>query len=511
MSCTIDDPSEGLETGSCYASRAEASGEQCRQGNVSHILLDNGLTWTGLVRCCASRKTIDDIPDDVLLDIFGFYGISPMYPETVYSVWEWHVLAHVCRKWRDVVFASADRLGLRLHCTPITPARKTLDIWPPLPIVVDNPPYLHSHPEADDDNLIAALEQRDRVCMITMPRLTHCQLDRFDAVMQEPFPALTRLYLGSNDEVAPVLPVTFMGGSAPCLQCLEVTNISFPTLPNLVLSPNDLTSIELCDIPSTSYISPDAMVAFLSPLTRLRHLIIECKSPSPSDPTSRRVTLPTRALLPALVYFRFKGTSEYLEDMVVQIDTPLLSILDVVLFNQLTFSIPRLSRFIHRAETLKSLSQVELSFSTHHVLIKLSLHVALSVSLCVPCTPSDWQLSSIRQLCGQILPLPFNVERLEIYDDTIDTPKWQDNIDHAQWLEVLQPFTSVRELHVSETMWPLLAPILKEHTGERTMDVLPMLCDLFLGGTRPSESLPEAVEPFVSARKLAGHPIVVHH
>jgi len=92
---------------------------------------------------------------------------------------------------------------------------------------------------------------------------------------------------------------------------------------------------------------------------------------------------------------------------------------------------------------------------------------------------------------------------------------WQDSDvisdPDAQWLEVLQPFTSVRELHVSETMWPLLAPILKEHTGEMTMNVLPMLCDLFLGGPQLSESFPEAREPFVSARKLAGHPIVVHH
>jgi len=59
-------------------------------------------------------------------------------------------------------------------------------------------------------------------------------------------------------------------------------------------------------------------------------------------------------------------------------------------------------------------------------------------------------------------------------------------------------------------MWPLLAPSLKELTGERTMDVLPMLCDLFLK-LEPSASPPKIVEPLITARNLAGHPVVVHH
>jgi len=333
-------------------------------------------------------------------------------------------------------------------------------------------------------------------------------------VMQKPFPALTHLHLRSNDEAAQALPDTFMGGSAPHLQVLHLEGISFPTLPSLILSPTELTTLNLHAIPSGGYILPGEMVAFLSQFTRLEDLVIEFKTPSPPpDPASRRVTPSIRSLLPALKYFRFKGIGEYIEDIVAQIDTPLLSNLSAIIFNQVIFAIPRLSRFIHRTETLLSLNQVELSFDSRNVLIKFSHrdHEDLHLSFHVPCSPSDWQLSTIAQLCGPPLPLPPNVERLDVYENTLSPQKWEYDIDHEQWFEILQPFTSVGELYVSDTMWPLLAPTLKQHTGENTFTILPMLCDLFLDQSEPSGPFPETLQPFVAARELAGHPVVVHH
>ena len=456
------------------------------------------------------RKAIDDFPDNVLLNIFDFYRLLPTFPKNVYSVWEWHVLAHVCRKWRQVVFASSDRLGLRLRCTPMTPAREMMDIWPPLPIVVEKPAYLPSLSEVDDDNLIAALEERDRVRMITLPGLTRRQLERFAEVMLEPFPALTHLYLGSDDEVTPALPATFMGGSAPLLQCLSLTGISFPALPNLILSPNNLTSIKLHDIPSTGHISPETMVVFLSTLTSLKSLTIEFKSPSSADLTSGRTGPPTRALLPVLIYLRFKGASEYLGDMVTQIDTPLLSNLEMVIFNHLNFDIPQLSQFINRTETLKSLNQAELFFDSRFIEIKFFHRDILSLSLHVPCSQSHSQLSSIIQLCGPPLPLPSSAERLTIHEGIVSPQKWQYDADHEQWLDILRLFPFARELYVSDTMWSLLAPTLTQDTGERTVDVLPLPCDLFLERLESAESLPETIKPFTATRKLAGHPVVFH-
>jgi hypothetical protein len=54
------------------------------------------------------------------------------------NVNEWHTLVHVCRRWRDLVFASPRRLNLRLLCRKDTPVREMLDIWPALPIVIQD-------------------------------------------------------------------------------------------------------------------------------------------------------------------------------------------------------------------------------------------------------------------------------------------------------------------------------------------------------------------------------------
>ncbi|KAH9963476.1 hypothetical protein BGW80DRAFT_1351168, partial [Lactifluus volemus] len=35
--------------------------------------------------------------------------------------WEWHRLAHVCRRWRHIIFDSPRSLNLQLFCTYGTP------------------------------------------------------------------------------------------------------------------------------------------------------------------------------------------------------------------------------------------------------------------------------------------------------------------------------------------------------------------------------------------------------
>jgi hypothetical protein len=74
--------------------------------------------------------------------------------------------------------------------------------------------------------------------------------------MQEPFTELTRLRLSSTDGDMPVLPGTFLGGSAPCLQDVLLDGIPFPSLPTLLSSASNLVTLKLDKIPQTGYISP---------------------------------------------------------------------------------------------------------------------------------------------------------------------------------------------------------------------------------------------------------------
>lgn len=74
--------------------------------------------------------TIELLPDNVLLEIFKAYVNEATWTE------EWHTLVHVCRRWRNAVFASPRRLDLRLLCTTRTPVRARLAIWPAIPIAI---------------------------------------------------------------------------------------------------------------------------------------------------------------------------------------------------------------------------------------------------------------------------------------------------------------------------------------------------------------------------------------
>ena len=146
---------------------------------------------------------------------------------------KWINLVHVCRRWRSVVFQSPRRLNLRLFCTPATPTRDTLDIWPPLPLIIcDFDEYIKGR-SFSDDNIIAALEHNDRVCQIDLTGLdSHSGGITDSAAMQKPFPELTDLAFRGQGQI---LPDSFLGGTAPRLRSLYLEWAPFPGLAKLLL------------------------------------------------------------------------------------------------------------------------------------------------------------------------------------------------------------------------------------------------------------------------------------
>ena len=149
-----------------------------------------------------------------------------------------------------------------------------LDIWPALPFNIHA--NLNAN-DADEDDIIGALEHRDRIARIHLQRFTRSQLKRCIALMQEPFPVLTCLELETYEEMAFAITDTFLGGSAPLLRSISLRGIRFPSLPKLLSSTSDLVRLSLMSMPLTGegHISPDAMITCLSVLIKLR------SSPSP--------------------------------------------------------------------------------------------------------------------------------------------------------------------------------------------------------------------------------------
>jgi hypothetical protein len=300
------------------------------------------------------RVSINILPDNVLLEIFDNYMILPQTSHNQH-VDAWHKLVHVCQQWRYVVFDSPRRLDLRLLCTDRTPVTNMLDIWPALPIYIFGDTETWSLPGVT--NIISALQQHNRVCKIDISGGPNSLLKEF-AAMHKPFPALTELTLWSYDKNAPVLPDSFLGGSAPSLQTFILSGIPFPALPTLLLSTHDVVTLLLYGIPRSGYISPEAMVTALSTLMSLEKLELGFRSPrSQADGASRRPPPLTRVVLPALTFLWFKGDSEYLEDFVSRLEAPLLSDTDITFFNQLIFDTPLLRHFIGRTEIVREAYQ----------------------------------------------------------------------------------------------------------------------------------------------------------
>src|SRR5712675_2255788 len=158
--------------------------------------------------------------------------------------------------------------------------------------------------------------------------------------MQKPFPELTHLEVLLYGDV-PVLPASFLGGSAPRLRELKLRSIPFPSIPKLLLSANDLVTLSLWDIPNFGYISPDAMATALTVMTRLESLHLGFLIPRPrSDSASQPLPPPTRFILPALTKLRFEGGHEYMEALLARIDAPLLYCLFITFFRGHNFDLP---------------------------------------------------------------------------------------------------------------------------------------------------------------------------
>jgi hypothetical protein len=311
----------------------------------------------------------------------------------------------------------------------------------------------------------------------------------------------------------PVLPDSFLGGSVPQLRFLSLTFIPFPGLPKVLLSATRLVKLWLLAIPHSGYISPEVMVTCLSMLASLEELKFQFHSPQSSpDQESRRPLPPTRSVLPALKTFWFKGANEYLEELVARIDTPRLDRLLTTFFNDINFNTPELNQFISRTPTLGAYDEARLIFHRRGAQVRLcpfqperSDHRMTEVNIL--CQVSNWQLSSVVQICTLSLHPLLTMENLYIHEDLDSPPNWTDGIENAEWLDLLLPFTAVKNLYLSKQFSPRIAPALQELTGERTTEVLPALKNVLLEGFQPSEPVQEGIAQFISARRLTNHPV----
>ncbi|KAN0134720.1 hypothetical protein V8E53_007505, partial [Lactarius tabidus] len=435
-------------------------------------------------------------------------------------------LAHVCQRWRYLIFASASRFDLELVCSPGIPVGNTLGSLPAIPIVIK---YHSEVSSKDTDNAIAALKYPDRVRRITLSGVTRALWEKLDAAMQELFPALTHLSLTGprdQDERVPVLPLKLLGGGTLSLRELYLQGISYPALPQFLLSVRDLVKLNFIQIPPSCYISPEKMLTGLAGLTRLESLSIAFLRPSilTNLLMDQRLTAPEAPTvhLPALDFFWFKGFCEYLEGLLAQIDAP---------------------QFLVRSEYLKSpeISTVQVRFipwtdiwccgSTSSKLINFTCKFNTSgmVRGVLHAVQLFQQISaSLTNIANLTLvgPAPASADPPfggslyggsrfagSLFGETLfgrpllELPGVQDSIDHIDWIGLFRPFTGVNKLCLRGELSENVIHALELVRGDMTAKLLPALRALKFIREQPTVS----VDQFVSTRQKAGRPVSVSY
>jgi hypothetical protein len=356
------------------------------------------------------------------------------------------------------------------------------------------------------ENLIAAFECRDRTSEIYIHRIDTPALEKVVAVMDEPFPILTDLWLRkTGNGLGPVLPETLLGGSAPSLRSLVLEDIPFPAFPKFILSATQIGRLHLYNIGS---FSPKVMTTCLAALPNLDHLSLGSRI-FPYVPVEKVPPPLTRVVLPALARLSFFVFSEYFEAFVARVDTPLLKGLHLSLSSP-TFDIPQFHNFVDRIESLGPFKQAGMEIFYGQIRMKLGSPTRFELKIgCPSVDPLDWELSSMNQIFSHQLHLLSHVERLEIRGVPWAFHGLEPVINPSLLLELFRLFNAVHNLYVSEKLVATVTTILGELTVEMAMEVFPVLCNLYLEGLQSSGSVQDLINPFVASRQLSGHPVLL--
>jgi hypothetical protein len=452
--------------------------------------------------------SINTLNDDILLSIFNYYRLVDKNHWNVRL--GWRKPAHVCRRWRHLVYGSAFYLDMSLSCTNGSSVVDMLAHLPPLSLVIDY--RLDTIDLLDELGISHALQLRDRVRQVDL-HIPHPSLHRLLALMDEPFPSLERVSLSStgDGDTSLILPENFL---APNLRHLTLSGVGLPG-ELTSLSTASLVTLTLTNIQASGYFLPKHLAtALFQSSPHLEELSIGFSVPLPRPSAERELfnALEPPLTLPRLNRLTFRGVSAYLESLLAQMRAPLLQLLDITLFNQVAaFALPHLSHFTNATQGLR-LPIGKIVFNGDSVSVT-SCHSwwgneSSSFSLRVMCKPFDWQLDSVAQICGALMPVLSCVEELTLDIDGQEMPtEWQNGaVDGAAWLELLRPFVGANKLHVYRTIvWELSCALQPVHVG-LDPELLPAL--QVLVWRLETGYIANAFASFVDARRIADRPVL---
>ena len=254
------------------------------------------------------------------------------------------------------------------------------------------------------------------------------------------------------------------------------------------------------------------MVTVVSALTSLESLHLQFPYlQSRPDQATQHPPSSTRTSLSVLTELRFKGVSEYAEDLVARIAVPQLRTLDITFSNEIIFDTSQLVQFICRIPKLKMLEEARVLFDHDTARVTLTSRTSghRDFTVEISCEKSDRQLSTMAQIFTSPLPPVSTLEDLYIQEEEDSQLDWQNNIEIMAWLELLRPFTGVKDLYLFKQFVLRIAPALQVLVGDRSTEVLHALQNILLEGLQSSGSVQAGIVQFVAARQVTSHPITV--
>ena len=497
------------------ASRRESTTFQACSLPISHYVYHLPSKLGPWPSDCRMYRSIHNLDEDSLLSIFNLCRPN-VFEEDEFGdiLWAnrdqqrwWYKLVKVCRRWRYLILGSAPHLGLCLVCSCGTPVAEMLAHSPPLPLIVDHRDQNQELTAEDEKGIMFALKHRDRVQHMFL-RMPVPSLQKVIGAMDDQFPMLKYLCIIPPTMHNPrlVLPVTFR---APQLSCLILNRFDSPIGSSLLTTAIRLVRLSLLWTPPSTNPCLNNLFQALSLLTQLQKLTITSSSPVPNREIERQMSrMPntTHTTLPNLRFFGFGGVSAYLEAFLSHMNAPLLEMLNVGFFNQLSFSVPHLLRFVTTIENLRA-SSVRLLFHHRSVTVYMYLSVTAlrhTLAISVGCDHLDWQVSSMVQISNVLGPLLSAMVDLTLdYRGNALSSKWHNQVDRTQWRKLLRSFRNVETLRVHGGLVGELSRCLALD-GEPPSEILPELKTLVCPmGSRDDKTF----AAFVHDREVAGLPI----
>jgi hypothetical protein len=381
---------------------------------------------------------------------------------------------------------------------------------PPLPLIVDYDDEYRDATAEDEEEIILALELRERVRRIRLG-MPVPNLQKLIMTMDQEYPALEYLIMGpwtDDDSTALILPETLQ---TPHLRHLLLRGFSLPIGSRLLTTSVGIVTLCLSVYHQSAYFQPNILLQWISFMPRLETLAITFESPVLNHDVERqlmRMPIMTHVTLPNLRWFWFQGVSAYLETVVHWITTPRLEKFHIRFFKQLTFFVPSLLQFMNRTENLR-FDSAKFEFFSDRIFVEVyppEMAKMYALCICVDCCQLDWQVSSMAQISNSLSQILSPVEHLALRHREHSTLSEEHNeVDRTEWRKLLRSFSNMKTLHVDDGLVKELSRCLQLDDGDGEL-LIPKLQELSYSGSGDTS---DAFTSFIDARQNAGRSVTL--